>query len=323
MYLNPGRKHSACKILLLSGCICTILSSFFFSLPLIPLVNSIPQSQSGTNSYDLTLLNYSLDYYYKDDEKIYDESIKFNLKVNGTDRIYENGTIQYFLPDGNITDSTLLEKLELIFTVEQIEYFSNHSQNEYYQTYFQQRNETTNIEPLSNFNDEAQYLVFWLNSTENGPNYLRSYRIIRFFDVKHPFNLAIDDEFPQLAAGSWDGDKSDLRRPVEIINTYHLYIESNGVTIDLYYDQKYAILLHAKIRYSADKEEFSLDLRLAENNLSLDLLSDNPHWIKFRNQLIIGTSTGIVVILGGIFVLRKKLQNLEKKPKKKSILDQI
>lgn len=269
----------------------------------------------------LTNLNYSINYYYESSSDIYYDDIRLILYINGTENIYGNGTIQYYLPEQNITDPFILDKLNLIFSEEQIAYFENHSSSEAYLTYFRQRNETANPNPLSNFNENAQYVAFWINSSQNGENYLRPRRIIKFFDVQSPFNLVIREENPLLSEKSWTNENSDLRQPVRLLETYYLTFFSNGISIQMYYDKTHAILLRAEIEIIDEETLFQLDFTLQGTNLPLAFQEENPYWISFRNNLIIGSSIGIVVIVSTLyFILMKKKTG---KIQNQKLLDQI
>lgn len=304
------------------GLIVVFLGMLCFKITQIPENNTnpatlLPQSSNG----NLINLNYTIDYYYETSSKVYDDDVNLILYINGTQQLYENGTIHYYLPEQNITDSFILDKLSLIFSEEQIDYFENHTSNQFYTTYFRQRNETNEPNPVSNFNNNAQYIAFWINSSQNDENYLRARRIIKFFNVQDPFNLVIRDDTPLLSENSWSNDNSDLRRPVKLLEAYYLTFFSNGVSIQMYYDKENAILLRAKIEITDENSTFRLDFSLKGTSLPLDFQEDNPYWINFRNQMLIGSSIGIIVLGTSFYFFRSKMEKSQKQ--KEKLLDQI
>ena len=275
-----------------------------------------------TNDLDFVELNYELNYRYVTQTETFEEIILLKMEIQGTQLMYENGTISYYLPENNITDTTLLDQLSLFFDEGHINYFSSHNSSEAYISYFRQRNETDLTPTHDNFNYEARYTAFWIKSIETTPNDLQPSRTIIFSDVTNPFRLVISDKNPSVAESSWSDAQHDLARPVRIISTHLLSLKLNDVDLKLYYDKTFGILLRASvIAQDGDSEQLDLDFRLISTNLELVFQEDNPYWNTLLRNLIIGVVSsigGVAIIITGIKYFTK-----QGKGKKQQMLDQI
>jgi hypothetical protein len=286
-----------------------IISNFLTLIYSEPSVGGLKENNVLDSYNDEITLEYGLNYEYQTSDQHYDESYKIKLEIKGNNLMYDNGTINYFIPEKNITNPDLLNHLELFFSGAQIDFFYSHKVSESFQTYFRHRNET-DFEPTNeNFNFNARYTPFWLNSSGNSANYLRGNQVIKFFNVSDPLKLAIRKKFPFLNAKTYENEPSDLAKPVKLIQTFHMALRFNELTLDLFYDQKFSVLLNAKLILNDNNgDSLNLKMTLKESNLNFELQETNPFWIERRNKILLITFIGISVIGSITFVYfhRKK-----------------
>ena len=301
----------------------SILSLQFFTSNIVngkSLSSSIktPLPGSGSN-LDYIEMNYSIDYEIVKNGVKSKDTIPLRLNVNGTEDLYENGTISYFIGK-NVTDETVLQLLSNVFIDNQINFFKNHHIEESFQTFFSYRREAMNNN-LSEFLTNASYTLFWLNTTGHKAEYLKQYRSIQFLNVVDPFLLAIFDENRIISEKTWSDEKSEISKNVRLLNSFYLRANFNDEQIiNLYYDKTWTILLIGSFEnYDSTGDKYILDIKLVDSNLELDFLPDNPYWnVRLRNLLIIIpiSSVGSIII---VFMFIKKSRN----QKKEDILDKI
>ena len=301
----------------------TILSLHFFTSDINiekTLTSSIksPLSSSGSN-FDIIEMNYSIEYEIVKNGVKSKDTIPIMLYINGTDDLYENGTISYYIGK-NITDKTVLQLLSNVFIDAQINFFQNHGIEESFQTFFSYRREAMS-DNISEFLTSASYTLFWLNTTGYKEGYLKLYRSIPFLDVNHSFNMSIKDDNRIIAEKTWSDEKSEISKNVKILNSFYLRANfNNEQIINLYYDKTWTILLRGKFEnYDSTGDKYILEVKLVDSNLELDFLPDNPYWdVRLRNLLIIIPLSSVVGIII-VFMLIKK----SRFQKKEDILDKI
>jgi len=268
---------------------------------------------------DYIEMNYSIDYEIVKDGVKSKDSIPLKLIVNGTEDLYENGTISYYIGK-NVTDETVLQLLSNVFIDTQMNFFKNHNLEESYQTFFSYRREAFSNN-ISGFLTNSSYTLFWINTTGNKVGYLKLYRSIPFLNVVDPFSLGIFDENRIIANKTWSDEKSEISKNVRILNSFYLRANfNNEQLVNLYYDKTWTILLRGKFEsYDSTEDKYILDIKLVNSNLELDFLPDNPYWdARLRNLLIIIPLSGVACIII-VFMLIKKSRN----QKKEDILDKI
>jgi hypothetical protein len=277
-----------------------------------------PLPSLGSN-LDYIEMNYSIEYeIVKNGQKI-ENAIPITLYINGTDDLYENGTISYYIGK-NITDETVLQLLSIVFIKDQISFFENHRIGEYFQTFFSYRREAMSNN-ISDILTNASYTLFWLNTTGNKAGYIQLYRNIRFLNVLDPFSLGIFDENRIIADKTWSEENSEISKNVRILNSFYLRANfDNEQIINLYYDKTWTILLRGKFEsYDSTEDKYILDIKLVDSNLDLDFLPDNPYWdARLRNLLIFIPLSSVACIII-VFMLIKKSRT----QKKEDILDKI
>ena len=284
---------------------------------LSPSIKS-PLPSSGSD-LDYIEMNYSIEYEIVKNGHESKDTIPVTLVINGTDDLYENGTISYYIGK-NVTDETVLQLLSNVFIENQMNFFQNHLIEESFQTFFSYRREamTNNI---SEFITNARYTIFWLNTTGNKADYLRLYRNIPFLYVLDPFSLSIFDENRIIADKTWSDENSEIAKNVNILNSFYLRANFNNEQIvNLYYDKTWTILLRGKFEnYDSTEDKYILDIKLVDSNLDLDFLPDNPFWdIRLRNLLIFIPLSSIVGVIIAITFIKKS-----RNQKKEDILDKI
>ena len=285
---------------------------------IISPLTKTPLPGAGSN-LDYIEMNYSVEYeIIKNGHKIKD-TIPITLRINGTDDLYENGTISYYIGK-NITDETVLQLLSNVFIDKQINYFQNHQIDETFQTFFSYRREAM-INNISEFLTNASFTIFWLNTTGHDTGYLKLYRKILFLNVVNPFSLGIFDESRIIAEKTWSDEKSEISKNVRILNTFYLRANYNQEQIiNLYYDKTWTMLLRGTFEnYDSTEGKYILDIKLVDSNLDLDFLPNNPYWdVRLRNLLIIiplSSVAGIIIV----YIIIKKSRNKSKE----DILDKI
>ncbi|QEE14366.1 hypothetical protein DSAG12_00179 [Promethearchaeum syntrophicum] len=276
-------------------------------------------SSSSVNNLEIIQMNYSVDYEIVKNGKKTENTIPIMLYINGTENLYENGTISYYIGK-NVTDETVLQLLANVFIEEQMNFFQNHQINEPFQTFFSYRREAM-ANNLSNFLTEASYTLFWLNTSGNNAGYLKQYRNIQFLNVVDPFLLGIYDENRIISEETWSDKKSDISKNVRILNSFYLRANyNNEQIINLHYDKTWTVLLRGKFEnYDSDEDKYILDIKLVDSNLNLNYLPDNPYWdVRLRNFLIIAplSSVGSIIVVFKI-IKKSRIQ------KKEDILDKI
>jgi len=280
--------------------------------------NNSPLSGSGSN-LNYIEMNYCIEYEIVKNGVKSKDSIPLKLIVNGTEDLYENGTISYYIGK-NVTDETVLQLLSNVFIDSQMNFFKNHNIEESYQTFFSYRREALSNN-ISAFLTNASYSLFWINTTGNKDGYLSLYRSIPFLDVDDPFFLGINDENRIISDKTWSDEKSELSKNVRILNSFYLKANfNNEQIINLYYDKTWTILLRGKFEnYDSTEDKYILDIKLVDSNLDLDFLPDNPFWdVRLRNLLIfIPLSSVVGVIIAITFIKKSRNQ------KKEDILDKI
>jgi len=301
----------------------SILPLYFFTSKidnrqdLSPSIKSlIPRSGSNL---DYIEMNYSVEYEIeKNGHKIKDK-IPMTLFINGTDDLYENGTISYFIGK-NITDETVLQLLSNVFIKNQLDFFQNHLLEDHFQTFFSYRRESM-TNNLTEFLTNASFTLFWLNTTGHYDGYLKLYRKVQFLNVVNPFSLGIKDENRIIADKTWSDENSEISKNVRILNSFYLRANfDNEQIINLYYDKTWTILLRGKFEnYDSAVDKYILDIKLLDSNLDLDFLPENPYWdLRLRNLLIFIPISSVACIII-VFLLIKKSRN----QKKEDILDKI
>ncbi|MHA1562917.1 MAG: hypothetical protein ACTSPA_12420 [Promethearchaeota archaeon] len=255
--------------------------------------NNSPLSGSGSN-LDYIEMNYYIEYEIVKNGVKNKDSIPLKLIVNGTEDIYENGTISYYIGK-NVTDDTVLQLLSNVFIDSQMNFFKNHNIEESYQTFFSYRREALSNN-ISAFLTNASYSLFWIF-------------------------LGINDENRIISDKTWSDEKSELSKNVRILNSFYLKANfNNEQIINLYYDKTWTILLRGKFEnYDSTEDKYILDIKLVDSNLDLDFLPDNPFWdVRLRNLLIfIPLSSVVGVIIAITFIKKSRNQ------KKEDILDKI
>jgi len=277
-----------------------------------------PLPSSGSD-LDYIEMNYSIEYEIVKNGHESKDTIPVTLVINGTDDLYENGTISYYIGK-NVTDETVLQLLSNVFIENQMNFFQNHLIDESFKTFFSYRREamSNNItELLTN----ARYTIFWLNTTGNKEGYIKLYRNIPFLDVVDPFSLGIFDENRIIADKTWSDENSEISKNVKILNSFYLKANfNNEQMINLYYDKTWTILLRGKFEnYDSTKDKYILDIKLVDSNLDLVFLPDNPFWdARLRNMLIfIPLSSVACIIIVFMLIKKSRIQ------KKEDILDKI
>ena len=111
------------------------------------------------------------------------------MEINHTNFDFPgNGTIRYFVED-LIDDPRLLFMMNDVFPTEFINFFHNHEPNEYYQTYYTNRTESSD----PNFSTGNSYTLFWMHETLDEITNFQSFGRVYFFNTSDPYSLAIDD----------------------------------------------------------------------------------------------------------------------------------
>ena len=277
-----------------------------------------PLSGSGSN-LDYIEMNYTIDYEIVKNGVKSKDTIPLRLIVNGTEDLYENGTISYFIGK-NVTDEIVLELLSNVFIDNQINFFKNHHIEESFQTFFSYRREAMSNN-LSEILTNASFTLFWLNTTGHKAGYLKQYRNIQFLNVVDPFLLSIFDENRIISEKTWSDKKAEISKNVRILNSFYLRANFNDEQIvNLYYDKTWTILLRGSFEnYDSTGDKYILDIKLVDSNLNLDFLPDNPYWdARLRNLLIfIPLSSVACIIIVFMFIKKSRIQ------KKEDILDKI
>ena len=301
----------------------SILPLYFFTSKidnrqdLSPSIKSlIPRSGSNL---DYIEMNYSVEYEIEKNGHTIKDKIPMTLFINGTDDLYENGTISYFIGK-NITDETVLQLLSNVFIKNQLDFFQNHLLEDHFQTFFSYRRESM-TNNLTEFLTNASFTLFWLNTTGHYDGYLKLYRKVQFLNVVNPFSLGIKDENRIIADKTWSDENSEISKNVRILNSFYLRANfDNEQIINLYYDKTWTILLRGKFEnYDSAVDKYILDIKLLDSNLDLDFLPENPYWdLRLRNLLIFIPISSVACIII-VFLLIKKSRN----QKKEDILDKI
>ena len=274
---------------------------------------------SSVEESQIINMNYEIGYEIKSKGSTTKDSIPIMLSINGTNKLYENGTISYYI-EKNITDSKVLSLMSNIFFEKQLDFFQNHQINESFQTYFSYRRETM-INNASQFLTNSSYTIFWLNTSGNRAGYIKQYRNIKFLNVNSPFRMGINDENRVIAEKTWSEKRSELSKNVRILNSFYLKANFNSEEIiNLYFDKTWTILLRGTIEiYDSPDNSYVLEIKLIDSNLELEFLPNNPYWeTRLRNLLIfIPLSSAICLIV--VFLYLKKFRI----KKKDDILDKI
>ena len=277
-----------------------------------------PIPRSGSN-LDYIKMNYSVEYEIEKNGHSIKDTIPMSLYINGTDDLYENGTISYYIGK-NVTDETVLQLLSNVFIDNQLDFFQNHSLDEPFQTYFSYRRESM-TNNLTEFLTNASFTLFWLNTTGHYAGYIKLYRKIQFLNVDNPFSLGIDDDSRIIADKTWSDKKSEISKNVRILNSFYLSANfDDEQIINLYYDKTWTILLRGTFEnYDSSVDNYILDIKLVDTNLELDFLPDNPYWVtRLRNLLIIIPLSSVASVII-VFMLIKKTRI----QRKEDILDKI
>jgi len=303
-----------------------ILEVLLLSLYLINV--STLYSSMGIDIINPVELSYTLDYDIQTPSSQSSDRINFKLHIEGTQGLYENGTIDYGF-NKNITDLAVLSTLGVFFSPNQLDYFQNHSQSQTYRTSFSFRRETFNA-TLTDFVKNTSYTIFWINTSNHMFNYLKPLTIIPYLLVENPIQLAISKNMPILIEGSWSSDPQELAKPKRIISSFFLMINyQNNIRVNFYYDQVHSILLRAQFDYimesSGETEEYHINILLTSTNLILDFKSENPYWQTRLRWIIFGSIGGVILVGGGItaglYIKSHKIIKLSRP--KSSVLDRI
>jgi hypothetical protein len=296
----------------------TLFPSLFngFNLYQINSVNSL--GKPIPSQFSLININYTLSYDIQSINKKEQGLIPFQLFINGSNGMLEQGTIDYYV-EKNITSSSLLRMLSLFFSSSQLNYFQNHASDEPFQSKFSERKEIP-LDSSNNYNT-GLYSLFWLNTTSNpiGGNY--PHRNVKFFQVSAPFIISIDAEMPIVAQKSWSQDLSDLRQNVPLIKTFFLSygskIANNEETqINLYYDATWTLLLRAEILYNnfanTSADDYKINIKLDDSSLEFQYEATNPYWMEYQQMIqttiLVGIICGIVISIL-LIIYRKRNQS--------------
>jgi len=300
----------------------SILSYHYFTSNIISgkaLTSSIKTPLSITeNNLDNIEMNYNITYEIVKNGLENKDTIPILLSINGTNDLYENGTISYYIGK-NITDEIVLDLLSEVFIENQIDFFQNHGIEESFQTFFSYRREAMSNN-LSEFLTNASYTIFWLNNSGNEAGYLKESKSVKFLDVDSPRRLSIFDENRTITENTWSDEKSELSKNVRVLNSFYLKADLNSETIiNLYFDKTWTILLRGKIEiYDSNDDKYILEIKLVDTNLDLDFLPDNPFWRKRLSLFIIIPLTSVAsIIIVYMLIKKSRIQ------KKEDILDKI
>lgn len=328
--LYPNSKIRS-SILFLALFSLSLISGLFFNHLLDS--SSLSTIQSGfypKGSSSEVSLSYGISYDIQDDKPDSDEFFLF-LNINGTNLIYENGTIAYQLSK-TIDNEKVISKLSLLFGEEQTEFFSNYQDEDTLKTRFSYRREQT-YESNANFSTNATYTIFWLNSSDRPANFLHDFQQIPFLRVSDPVMLTLRKEHPYVAAPYWSPELRDLRKNQPILPSYHLYLNLNDeINLKMYYDMTWSVLLRAEMEYiNPDDESNRYNIRIYLDSSSLPLVyeEENPYWLEYRQQLLIfgGIGGGLVIfgVLTTTIILNKKRRKKSdhKVEKAQNLLDRI
>ena len=316
-----------------------ILLSFLFNVSYLTTFSSAIDQNDDDPFPMVTVLDneniffrYNLAYMYNVGAGFVPGNFNFSMTVNGTDQLYENGTIDYHA-EQNITDEVILSKLETTFSSAHINYFRNHTENETLRTHFSYRKEYFAENFTFDTADDfvGSYIIFWLNTT--GKTIADFEPNSQFpFGNKLPYtNLYIKDGYiTDLVYGTWDYIQPGLG-----IAPYQIRAPDNS--INLFFDKRWTVLLFANIDYEdANSDKYFIDIGLLypdkqanKDTYDPDKIDDiDPEEIKeqmdFRNSFII-LITGVALFT---FVLTETLQNPQKNKKfiskkDKKVLNQI
>ncbi|MHA1775849.1 MAG: hypothetical protein ACTSWC_03685 [Promethearchaeota archaeon] len=306
------------KSTFLAGC---ILLMFFFSgigsnLEVSHFNAKSQLNLSPKNSSDYVSLSYCI-FYDIEDENPNSDDFQLYLQINGTNLLYENGTIQYQLSKP-IDNEKVIDKLAFLFGDEHTDFFTDYQDEDSLITEFSYRKEHL-PDSGSNFSN-ATYTMFWINSSDRPTNFLHDFQQIPFLKVSDPVMLTLRKDHPYVAAPIWSPEIQDLRKHQQILPTYYLTLNLNGeITLKLYYDMMWSILLRSEMEYVNPNDESRIFIRIYLDSSSLELIyeDENPYWLEYRRQLLIyGGIGGGAVIFGNIaafLIIRKKKKGISNK----------
>ncbi|MHA1112362.1 MAG: hypothetical protein ACTSRE_14800 [Promethearchaeota archaeon] len=251
-----------------------------------------------------------------------DEKMKFKttirLEINHTNYEFPgNGTIKYYVED-LIADPLLLLMLSDVLPSEFINFLHNHEQDEYFQTYYTNRTESTS----PTFNTSNSYLPFWMHeSMEEITNFVNFGRVY-FFNTSDPYSLAIDDivtisHGSKLWSDSFGGRLFHTHLVTCFILSLDIIIGDDEIFAHLYYDRANGMLMfgHIYFKQVIETEKTVVELKLYHITSTFSITEKFNIWL-------IGTISVFIIagcLIGwiGYTIIRNE------KIRKPSRLDQI
>ncbi|WP_457559321.1 hypothetical protein [Candidatus Harpocratesius sp.] len=312
-------------ILISISCIFLFLvvsSNFYFiNCEITPNSNKrlIPHTQRSQQSNQNVSLSYNVYYEINDETKDSDEFL-ISMQINGTNLMYENGTIQYRLSK-KILNPTVINALSFIFGEEQAGFLANNENNVSLLTQFSYRRERLNdANSNQNFTINSTYTIFWLNSSDRPTNFLHDYQQIPFFQVSDPIMFTLRKDHPEVASPKFSPDIRDLRKNNPILPTYYLTLNlNNQISVKLYYDMTWSLLLRAEVQYVNPNDEsnsYFIRLYLESSSLPFAFSENNPYREEYiQNLTIVLSITGsimvIVTFIGILIYQNRKKKKIE------------
>ncbi|MCF2139545.1 MAG: hypothetical protein K9W44_05770 [Candidatus Lokiarchaeota archaeon] len=281
----------------------------------------IPHIQPSQQSNQIVSLSYNVYYEIHDETKESDEFL-ISMLINGTNLIYENGTIQYRLSKP-ILNPTVVNALSFIFGEEQAGFLANNENNLSLLTEFSYRRERLNdVNSNQDFTINSTYTIFWLNSSDRPTNFLHDYQQIPFFQVSGPIMFTLRKDHPDVASPKWSPDIRDLRKNNPILPTYYLTLNlNNQITVKLYYDMTWSLLLRAEVQYVNPNDEsntYFIRMYLESSSLPFTFSDSNPYREEYLKNLTI-----VLSIIGSIIVIATSIGFLMYRNRKNKAEDRI
>lgn len=209
----------------------------------------IPSVQSQENN-QIKHMEYLFEFKFRNADGKSTFKTTIHLEINHTNFEFPgNGTIKYYVED-LIDDPLLLFMMNDVFPSEFINYFHNHEQDEYYQTFYTNRTESSS----STFNNSNSYVLFWMHETmEEITNFVNFGRVY-FFNTSDPYSLAIDD-IVTISHGSkrWSDSFGGRLFDTHLVSCFILFFEINigddEVFAHMYYDRTNGMLMFGHLYF--------------------------------------------------------------------------
>ena len=281
--MKPGKIRFTRSIL--------VLIMILFSTP-----NFLTTHVKGADNDQIKHMEYLFEFNFENA----DEKIKFKttmrLEINHTDYDFPgNGTIKYYVED-TMNHPLLVLMLSDVLPSEFIGFLQNHEEDEYFQTYYTNRTESTS----PTFNTSNSYLPFWMHETMDEITNFVNFGRVYFFNTSDPYSLAIDD-IVTISHGSkrWSDSFGGKLFYTHLVTCFVLSLDiiigDDEIFAHLYYDRANGMLMfgHLYFKQVIETEKTVVELKLYH------ISSTFPISEKF-NTWLIGTIS--VFLIAGCFV---------------------